>query len=463
MPDPIVKVLSVISFCFSIVTEYATRWLGKLLSMRSSSSFGERPLSTYVKHLGSTERGISDVALVTIIVAGLLVRLFGVDSTGIWIDESVSASQAGAGSFWSVFAATANDNFSPLHNIILFPMIKLFGDSETVLRLPSVILGTATIYLIYRLGRELFDRLTGLIAAQFMSISVFHIWYSIEASMYALLCFMAVAYVLTAFRALRRRTPALYAVCTAAGVLLMYSHVFGTFVFLGVNSAVLLYAAAHRVGIPRGLVEWLLSQLVAGLLFVPGAIILIMRAQTSVDSVASIPPLSIEYLSLTVSNLVGGPYMVWSMVLLLVFALVVSRIFPAAGEPSDELPYSDRSFQFPLLLLLCWIVVPLVLALSISLVSTPMIYDRDLIAVLPAFFLIISYFINDVFRSPLLKIAAVLLCIIPSFMMFAQAPEPPWRRSLAGDFKSLDLGWSRPELVSSMAAAGHERASAPAS
>ena len=45
--------------------------------------------------------------------------------------------------------------------------MKAFGDGELAVRIPSIIAGTLAIPALYLLGRELYDRRTGLVAAAF--------------------------------------------------------------------------------------------------------------------------------------------------------------------------------------------------------------------------------------------------------------------------------------------------------
>src|ERR1700740_1099549 len=86
-----------------------------------------------------------------VILIGAGLRLYGVDRTSLWLDEATSWDEARR-PFWGMIHATANDTFPPLHNILLYGVIRLFGDSAVALRVPSVILGVANIYLLYRLG-----------------------------------------------------------------------------------------------------------------------------------------------------------------------------------------------------------------------------------------------------------------------------------------------------------------------
>lgn len=70
--------------------------------------------------------------------------------------------------------------FAVLHTVMLF------GSNEVWLRLPSVIFGTANVFLVYRLASLVADRQTGLAAACITALSATEIYYSQQVRMYAL-------------------------------------------------------------------------------------------------------------------------------------------------------------------------------------------------------------------------------------------------------------------------------------
>src|SRR5690242_13311670 len=80
-----------------------------------------------------------------ILVVAAGTRLMTVGRTDFWVDEAVSTLQSRVG-FGDMLAATARDNYPPLHNIVLWAMIHLFGQGELVERLPSAIAGIGTIW-----------------------------------------------------------------------------------------------------------------------------------------------------------------------------------------------------------------------------------------------------------------------------------------------------------------------------
>jgi uncharacterized membrane protein len=66
------------------------------------------------------------------------------------------------------------------------------GDSEFMLRLPSMLFGVLTVLAIYMVAARLFGQLTGLIAATLLSVHGFHIAFSQMARSYSLLLFLLV-------------------------------------------------------------------------------------------------------------------------------------------------------------------------------------------------------------------------------------------------------------------------------
>jgi uncharacterized membrane protein len=114
------------------------------------------------------------------------------------------------------------------------------GSEEWVLRLPSALVGLLSIYLLYRLGSALFDRLTGLAAALLLAVSPFHVWYSQEARMYALVGLLCLGAGLFAWRALRGNRFLDWLVLGLLEGLVLWIESAGIWLFLSLNVAALL-------------------------------------------------------------------------------------------------------------------------------------------------------------------------------------------------------------------------------
>ena len=69
--------------------------------------------------------------------------------------------------------------------LFLWGWVKLFGWSEFWVKLPFALMGIASIYLIYIIGRQWFNRKVGLFSAAFFAVSQFTVFYSQLARPYA--------------------------------------------------------------------------------------------------------------------------------------------------------------------------------------------------------------------------------------------------------------------------------------
>jgi len=79
------------------------------------------------------------------------------------------------------------DTHPPLYFWIMHIWMRVFGDSLFALRFFSVLLGTFTIFLAYRIGERLFNQRSAVFCALFVAISAFSIRYSQEARAYSLI------------------------------------------------------------------------------------------------------------------------------------------------------------------------------------------------------------------------------------------------------------------------------------
>lgn len=78
----------------------------------------------------------------------------------------------------------------PAYYFLMFGWTKLFGTTVFALRLPSVIFGLLSVFLIFRIGCKLFNDRIGLIAAILLAFNGHQIYWSQTARMYAMTCFL---------------------------------------------------------------------------------------------------------------------------------------------------------------------------------------------------------------------------------------------------------------------------------
>lgn len=128
-----------------------------------------------------------------IFVLAFVVRLVNLGGRSLWYDEAFAVLFAGKGLDAMLYgtltpvAGGASDIHPLLYYGTLNVWMSLFGDGVFVVRLWSVLLGLVTVAVIYLLARDLFGDKTALTAALITAIAPFHVQYSQEARMYALL------------------------------------------------------------------------------------------------------------------------------------------------------------------------------------------------------------------------------------------------------------------------------------
>jgi 4-amino-4-deoxy-L-arabinose transferase-like glycosyltransferase len=123
------------------------------------------------------------VVLLSIIIIATFFRLHHIKTTppGLYPDEAVNAydaTLANKSGDYKVYYPENNGREGLFMNVQAFA-IKAFGIHEPwVLRFPSAIFGILTVLGMYFIGRELFDKRIGLLAAFFTATNVWHITFS---------------------------------------------------------------------------------------------------------------------------------------------------------------------------------------------------------------------------------------------------------------------------------------------
>src|SRR5919198_3566674 len=87
---------------------------------------------------------------------------------------SLALAQRSFGHMFNLFGFEANGT---LYSVVLWPLIRIFNQSEAAIRSPAMIAGTLAVPAIWWAGREIVDRRAGLAAALLMAVSpmaVFH-------------------------------------------------------------------------------------------------------------------------------------------------------------------------------------------------------------------------------------------------------------------------------------------------
>jgi len=115
--------------------------------------------------------------LVVVLATGAFLRLWEINALGYNSDEAVYAGQGAAiaadptlKEIFPVFRA-----HPLLFQFIVATQYRLFGVNDLAGRLLSVAIGLATLYIVYLLGKLLYGRRAGMIAALIMALMPYHV------------------------------------------------------------------------------------------------------------------------------------------------------------------------------------------------------------------------------------------------------------------------------------------------
>lgn len=183
--------------------------------------------------------------LILIILLALSLRLIALRQypIGLYSDEAAFGYNAYLllqtgydeyGRFWPVSFESFGDWKPPMQAWLAIPFIWLFGLNETAVRLPSAILGTATVGVIYLLAKELFGRTAwrlltmkqcnnlAIVASLLLAINPWHIFMSRIAMLVAIEVFFVSFGVLGLIKGLKNSKWWIVTVSSFSGAIYSY-------------------------------------------------------------------------------------------------------------------------------------------------------------------------------------------------------------------------------------------------
>lgn len=289
-----------------------------------------------------------------------------------------------------------NENNPPLFTLLMKGWTAIVGLEPSSFRvLPLLFASIAPLY-IYKTGKLIQNRTTGLIAAGLFSFSTFHIYYAHEARPYALFTLLttgAIYYFLKYVQKNERKTLILL---TLFNILLIYNHYFG-FLVLFTQFLGLFVLKAQREEIKGIVISWLISFT----LYIPYLPIMYNRfvVSNTGGTWLSTPPAT-ELYNLFV-KFTNAPVIIASLILILAISISYYYI------------KTKTSKQF-LTFLLIWTFIPLLVVFLIS-QKTPMFLDRYFVFVSIGFYLLSAFALAN---FPGKYIGKILTLIICSMMIF---------------------------------------------
>ena len=315
-----------------------------------------------------------------IMAIALLLRLIFIGQS-LWLDEAIEA-LALMGKQGPLLTYALGDYQPPLYHFIGYLFTHLFGYSELVLRLPSLISGILTVYFLIKIGEYLASKQVGLVAGILAATNPLLIYYSVEGRTYAMTTFFVTAsfyYFLRLLKTKNLKFSVLYSLFT---ILFIWTSYLSWFVLL-VQGLYVLYKKRYdifilQVGSALTLLAW-----------VPSFLSSLRIGQSTMGGSPEwgkvVGGLNWKSLPLTWVKFVIGRIGFDNKIL---YALIVSFIALLHLSALRLLNFKKHH------LLLLWLIAPVILGLFTATILPVYSYFRVLF-VLPAYLLLLSLAISE--------------------------------------------------------------------
>lgn len=372
--------------------------------------------------------------VVLVCLVALICRLYKIDHESLWLDEGYTLLFSGLPLSKLLLVGGAHEH-PPLYYLIVHVVMGLRSSYLTP-RVISAVAGTASILVLYLLGRRLFGRAEGVVAALLLAVSPFHLWYSRDGRAYelaGLLVLLSYLMLLVALDRPRKRLWLAYGVCLS---LTLYTEYTTLLVLLPQG---LLLIQARRRGLARQLAgAWLL----AALLFAPWLVTL-GQDVASVVTDYWIPTPTSGMLVNTVLEFLGllTPCSSYpctgsqaALPLLTGHQTVITELATAAAVMVGIGAWYRRNLVISVLSL--WLLLPFAIVLALSL-RRPLYLDRVFLDATFPLYLLLGAAAASLFRRLLLGAAGVALALAIAiaslangYLIYATSSNPDWQSAV---------------------------------
>ncbi|MBI5650470.1 MAG: glycosyltransferase family 39 protein [Chloroflexi bacterium] len=220
--------------------------------------------------------------LLAILLLAFALRVWNIADLRMWGDEGFSVFSAHRDLYAITFEGKDVDPHPPLYYYLLHFWLPLTGPSEFSVRFLSIFFGTATVALMFALGKRLFDARAGVLASALIALAPFAIHYSQEVRMYALVIFLGALATWFFARVIEKETRARWLGFWVAMLLAQYTLYQTAFLFVA-QGLTLLPLLKNRFAF---VARWLVASISIVILFLPWLALHSASAYTDVKGVA---------------------------------------------------------------------------------------------------------------------------------------------------------------------------------
>src|SRR5581483_5213862 len=192
--------------------------------------------------MGQEIRVRSVLAALALVALAFFLRVYRLADKNIWWDEGWTIWMAQHDWAW-IALRTARDEHPPLHYWLMNLWQDIFGPAAMTGRFFSVAFGVLGVAVLYRIGKAVGGARLGLLAALFLTLARFQIWWSQDIKNYTLSAFFAWASMWFTWQmversnvqAFKRSTFLLYTGYVLCAALALFSHYLAALIVLANN------------------------------------------------------------------------------------------------------------------------------------------------------------------------------------------------------------------------------------
>lgn len=353
---------------------------------------------------------LNNMWLVFIMILATFLRIYHADFQSIWLDEILSMNDSNPDfTFKEFYDGIMFWEFIPhLYFYILKILFNVFGYYTLVGRLFSAFIGIIGVFSIYLLGKQIYNKKTGLMAASLIAVNVFHIQYSQEIRPYGLLFLFTVLafYRLIIFiKTPTFKNAILYGLFAG---LILNAHFFG-FITLFSQYIILLITFIYSQKENRlNFFKYSFCSLIVTLIVFFPVYEPFIRA-SKINSFWVQKP-SIDVYTNLFKEFFGNAEVILYVIQFIVIYYFINLFNQKKIDFKVEKLFLKNKLTFGFLILFFWLIVSLTIPLIKSHIDVPMILSRYLINILPVLILIIAIGI-DLIKNKLVKIVIVIVLI----------------------------------------------------
>jgi len=347
--------------------------------------------------------------LLLILFLASFLRLYQLDFQGIWLDEMHTMIESNPELTFAEFKHIVffREGMGHFYFLTVRILQEIFGISSYVVRFFSAVMGIAAVYSIYSLGKSIYSKNAGLIAAALLSVNAFIIFYSQEARPYMLLVFAAIFSFNCLVNFIRKpniKTAVWYGFATG---LLVNSHFISLSTIFSQYVLLLFFFIITEKKQKLNFFKYGFISAVVALLLSWNTKAIFLKMMEYKSGWLGLP--GKDGFTIIFYELFGSTEMLTFIFSTLIVYFLI-KVFN--GKEIEYKPNSiiENKLVFSSLILFSWFFLPILLPIIKSYTSESMIFNRYFICLVPALTLIIAIGIDNI-KARVIKLAIVIVII----------------------------------------------------